>query len=63
MLAVGSTLSVYPAAGLVPVAKRNGARLVIANADPTDYDLAADVVVRTPLSEALPAIVAESAPD
>jgi NAD-dependent deacetylase len=63
MLAVGSTLSVYPAAGLVPVAKRSGARLVIANADPTDYDPVADVVVRTPLSEALPAIVGESAPD
>ena len=35
LLAVGSTLSVYPAAGLVPLAYRNGASVVIVNAQPT----------------------------
>ena len=62
MLAVGSTLSVYPAAALVPTARRNGAAVVIANAEPTDYDAIADAVVRTPLSDALPKIVSENPP-
>ena len=57
LLAVGSTLSVYPAAGLVPVAHAGGARVVIVNAERTEYDHMADVVVRGPISEVLPAIV------
>ena len=62
MLAVGSTLSVYPAAGLVPAAKRQGAQVVIVNAEPTGYDLVADAVVRAPISDALPLIVDTSPP-
>lgn len=62
MLAVGSTLSVYPAAALVPAAARNGAGVVIVNADPTAYDSLATAVVRTPISESLPVIVSESDP-
>jgi NAD-dependent deacetylase len=58
LLAVGSTLSVYPAAGLVPTAHRAGARVVIVNAQPTDYDAVADVVVAGSISEVLPVIVA-----
>ncbi len=57
LLAIGSTLSVYPAAGLVPTAHAAGARVVIVNAEPTDYDDIADVVVRGPISVVLPAIV------
>ena len=38
LLAVGSTLSVYPAANCVPVAKAAGARVVIVNGGPTDMD-------------------------
>jgi len=57
LLAVGSTLSVYPAAGLVPTAHRAGARVVIVNGQPTEYDAIADVVVRGPIGEVLPAIV------
>ncbi|MFZ0667695.1 MAG: Sir2 family NAD-dependent protein deacetylase [Acidimicrobiales bacterium] len=57
MLAVGSTLSVYPAAALVPTARRYGAQVVIVNADPTGYDEIAGAVFRTPISEALPRIV------
>jgi len=56
MLAVGSTLSVYPAAALVPGAHLSGARVVIVNAEPTEYDAIADVVVRGPISSILPAI-------
>jgi NAD-dependent deacetylase len=57
LLAVGSTLAVYPAAGLVPVAKQTGAAVVIVNADPTDMDGLADVVLRGSISEVLPAIL------
>jgi NAD-dependent deacetylase len=56
LLAVGSTLAVYPAAGMVPQASRADARIVIVNAEPTDLDHLADVVVREPIGEALPAI-------
>jgi len=62
MLAVGSTLSVYPAAALVPSAKRSGARVVIVNGEPTGYDVLADVVVSAPISEALPMITAAKSP-
>lgn len=57
LLAVGSTLSVYPIAGVVPVAKRAGAAIVIVNGSPTDMDDLADVVVRGSISEVLPRIV------
>jgi len=57
LLAVGSTLSVYPAAGLVPSAHLSGGRVVIVNAEPTEYDGMADVVVRGQISVVLPAMV------
>jgi NAD-dependent deacetylase len=62
MLAVGSSLSVYPAAALVPAAKRRGAQVVIVNAEPTGYDHLADSVVHEPISEVLPVIVGTSPP-
>lgn len=58
LLAVGSTLAVYPVAGLVPIAQRAGARVVIVNGEATEYDDIADVVVRGPIGDVLPAIVA-----
>jgi NAD-dependent deacetylase len=57
MLAVGSTLSVYPIAGVVPVAKRAGAKVVIVNAQPTEMDDLADAVIRGSIGEVLPRIV------
>ncbi len=54
LLAVGSSLGVYPAAALVPLAASVGAAIVIVNAEPTPFDELADVVVRTPIGEALP---------
>jgi NAD-dependent deacetylase len=59
VLAVGSTLTVYPAAGLVPIAKEIGAALIIVNAEPTPYDVMADAVLRGSISEILPALVAD----
>jgi NAD-dependent deacetylase len=57
MLAVGSKLSVWPVAGVVPVAKDAGARVVIVNAQPTDMDSLADIVLRGSISELLPQLV------
>ena len=61
LLAIGSTLSVYPIAGVVPVAKRAGARVVILNAEPTEMDDIADAVLRGSISEILPRLVASDA--
>jgi NAD-dependent deacetylase len=57
LLAIGSTLSVRPAAGLVPLAWESGARVVILNAEPTPYDRIAHAVLRGSISKVLPAIV------
>jgi NAD-dependent protein deacetylase/lipoamidase len=57
LLAVGSTLAVYPAAGVVPAAKRVGARVVIVNAEPTQMDDLADAVLRGSISAILPQLV------
>lgn len=57
MLAVGSSLSVQPAAGLVGLAARAGAAVVICNASETPYDDVAAIVLRGPLGEVLPALV------
>ena len=62
LLAVGSTLAVFPAAGLVPVAVRHGAVAIIVNGEPTDMDGLADVVLRDSISECLPALVEGLAP-
>jgi NAD-dependent deacetylase len=57
LLAVGSSLTVYPAAGLVPIAAQRGAAVVIVNGEPTPYDDLADVVIRQPISDVLPTIL------
>ena len=56
LLAIGSTLQVYPVAGMVPVAKEAGARLIIVNDQPTPFDPIADAVLRGPIGDLLPAI-------
>jgi NAD-dependent deacetylase len=56
-VAVGTSLAVYPAAGLPELALRRGARLVIVNGAPTPFDAMADAVVRAPIGTALPHLV------
>jgi NAD-dependent deacetylase len=56
-LAIGSSLTVRPAAGLCEVAVQRGADLVVVNAEPTPYDELATAVLREPISEILPALV------
>ncbi len=63
LLAVGSTLAVYPAAGGVPLAAAAGARVVIINGAATELDGLADVVLRGSISELLPAVVDASRAD
>ena len=52
-LAIGSSLVVWPAAGFPLMAKRAGARLVIINREPTDFDDIADLVVRQDIGTVL----------
>jgi NAD-dependent deacetylase len=60
LLAIGTTLAVYPIAGVVPIAKSAGARIVILNAQPTEMDDLADAVLRGSISEILPRLVASN---
>ncbi|UQS26500.1 Sir2 family NAD-dependent protein deacetylase [Amycolatopsis thermalba] len=57
MLALGSSLTVHPAAGLVDVAAAAGAPVIVVNASETPYDDVATVVLREPLGEVLPKLV------
>ena len=57
MLAVGTTLAVYPVAGVVPTAKQAGARVVILNAEPTEMDHLADAVLSGSISDVLPQLL------
>ena len=57
LLAVGSSLQVYPIASAVPAARAAGARVVIVNAEPTQFDEVADAVLRGRIGELLPALV------
>jgi len=50
---VGSSLVVYPAAGLPIIAKRNGATLIILNREPTDLDVHADLVLNLEIGPTL----------
>jgi NAD-dependent deacetylase len=57
MLAVGSTLSVFPAADVVPLARMSGALVVIINGSETAMDHLADAVLRGPIGDLLPRVV------
>ena len=56
LLAIGTSLQVYPVANLVPMAKSAGARVVIVNAQPTPFDHIADAVIHAPIGDVLPQI-------
>jgi NAD-dependent deacetylase len=53
LLAVGTTLQVQPVAGMVPIAARAGAGIVIVNDQPTAMDVLADVVLRARIGDVL----------
>lgn len=52
-IAIGSSLVVYPAAGLPELARRSGARVVIINRDPTDQDSTAAAVLHESIGATL----------
>jgi NAD-dependent deacetylase len=58
VLAIGTTLSVYPIVAVVPIAKQAGARLVILNDAPTEMDHLADAILRGKIGHILPLVVA-----
>ena len=57
MIVLGSSLVVYPAAGLPVLAKRNGAALIIINREPTALDEIADLVVNAGIGDTFGAAV------
>jgi len=57
MLVLGSSLSVYPAAGFPLLAKRNGARLVILNRDATPQDVQADLVINAEIGPTMRTVI------
>ncbi len=54
LIAVGTTLQVYPVAGAVPIAQAAGASVIILNAQPTAFDDIAHVRLNGQISEELP---------
>ena len=59
-LAIGSSLTVHPAASLPRLAAASGARLVVLNAEPTPLDDLAALVLREQIADVLPAAVDET---
>jgi NAD-dependent deacetylase len=57
VLIVGSSLQVYPAAGIPRLARQHGAQLCIINAEPTPYNDVAAAVIHGKAGEVLPEIV------
>lgn len=52
-IVLGSSLVVFPAAGFPLQAKRNGARLVIVNREPTEFDEIADLVIHADIADVI----------
>ncbi len=59
MLAIGTSLTVFPAAGLVDVALDAGARVVVCNAEPTPYDHRVHAVLHDEILDSVPRICGE----
>jgi len=57
VLVVGSSLQVFPAAGIPRLARENGADICIVNAEPTPFDDRAAVVIHGKAGEVLPEIL------
>lgn len=57
-ISIGSSLVVWPAAGFPLRARQQGARLVIVNREPTEFDDMADLVIRDDIGDVLNAFIA-----
>ena len=58
LLVVGTSLEVWPVAGIPDETLTHGGRLAIVNRDPTSYDARADLVLHGSAGEVLPACLA-----
>jgi NAD-dependent deacetylase len=57
VLVVGTSAVVYPAAGLIPLAKQHGAKVIEINPEVTPYSGLVDVALRGPAGEILPQLL------
>jgi NAD-dependent deacetylase len=57
LVAVGTSLQVYPIAAAVPAARSGGASLIIVNAEATPFDDLADVTLADSISDVLPELL------
>ncbi|MEO1305398.1 MAG: Sir2 family NAD-dependent protein deacetylase [Pseudomonadota bacterium] len=53
MIALGSSLVVYPAANIPLIAKQNGAKYIIINREETEHDVYADLVINSEIGPLL----------
>ena len=60
MFAIGTSLAVSPINRVVPIAKQQGAKVLILNGEPTEMDALADVVINDSISDVLPQLIGES---
>jgi NAD-dependent deacetylase len=59
LLVVGTSAVVYPAAGLIPLAKSQGVKVIEVNPETTPYSEIADCSLRGPAGEILPTLLME----
>lgn len=57
LLVIGTSASVYPAAGLIQLARRRGARIILVNTQPSDASHLADVELIGPSGQILPELL------
>jgi NAD-dependent deacetylase len=59
-LVVGTSAMVYPAAGLIPFAKQNGAKVIEINPEETPFSSIVDCALRGKAAELLPLLISTS---
>jgi NAD-dependent deacetylase len=59
-IVLGSSLTVYPAAGFPALAQQHGAKLVIVNQQPTEMDVVADLVIHAGIGETMRGVLEAS---
>ena len=57
LLVVGTSATVYPAAGLIELARRNGSRIIVVDPNPGEAGAQADVSLAATAGEALPLLL------
>lgn len=57
LVSIGTSGVVYPAAGLIDVARRSGALVVEVNPEPTPFSAAADLCLRAPAGQSVPQLL------